>query len=188
MSNWRDKVKTARLPERVVPLVMRGDLAVEHERLVDEIEKAKARGASSLAGAGTAELKEQLRAIEAEMQDSIVAFRLRALPRSKRPDDGRPTWSELGEQHPPRVSDGVMDARDRIAGGINADTFPEPLVKASVVEPDDITEADWPGLLAGLTQGQFDSLVNVAWELNRGEVDVPFWSDDSRRTGTTGRG
>lgn len=188
MSNWRDKVKTARLPEKVVPLVMRGDLAAEHERLVDEIEKSRSRGANSLAGTGTADLEEQLRAIEAEMQDSIVSFRLRALPRSKRSGDDRLTWNELGALHPPRVSDGIMDARDRIGGGVNVDTFPEPLVKASVVEPDDITEADWPGLLAGLTQGQFDNLVSVAWELNRGEVDVPFWSDDSKRTGTTGRG
>ncbi len=188
MSNWRDKVKAARLPQARVKLVLRGDLAAEHERLVDEIEQARERGASSLAGKGTAALEEQLRAIEAEMQDSVVVFLLRALPRAKRPGDNRPTWLELTTQHPPRISDGAMDPRDRLAGGVNSETFPEPLVRASIIEPDDITDDDWPDLVGSLTQKQFDDLVDTAWNLNRGEVDIPFWSGGSRPTPTSGAG
>ena len=190
MSNWRDKVKTARLPEKTVPLVMRGDLAAEHERLVDEIEKARERGASSLAGAGTAALEEQLRAVEAEMGDSVVAFQLRALPKMKRAGDDRPTWRELNEQHPPRVTDGVIDPRDRLAGGVNADEFPEPMVRASIVavdgdESDLMSDADWADLMGAITDRQFDELVSSAWELNRGLVDVPFWSAASKPTATS---
>lgn len=182
---WRDKVKTARLPEETVPVVMRGDLAGEHEQLVEEIEKARERGSTSLAGAGTAILEERLRAIEAEMQDSVVAIKLRALPKAKRADDQRPTWRELCNEHPPRVEDDVVNVRDRLAGGVNADTFPEPLLRASIVAMDedeapDLGDAAWAELMAAVTDGQFDRLVSAAWGLNRGTVDVPFWSADSK--------
>ncbi len=190
MSSWRDKVKTARLPEDTVRLVLRGDLAVEHERLVDEIEKARERGSTSLAGKGTATLEERLREIEAESADSMVVLGLRALPKAKRPGDDRPTWRELTGQHPPRVTDGMMEPRDRLAGGMNADTFPEPMVRACIVAIDgddpELDDAAWAELMAAITAGQFDELVNSAWNLNQGRVDIPFWSGGSKPTGTSG--
>ena len=184
--SWRDKVKNARLPETTVKLVLRGDLQAEHERLVDEIEKARERKTDSLAGKGTAALEEKLRQIEADAAGSVVEFRLRALPRSKRAGDVRPTWQELAEAHPPRIADGMMDARDRLMGGHNAETFPEPLARASViaVDGDDSTlsEADWAELMGAVTDRQFDELVTAAWHLNQGSVDVPFWSGGSKPT------
>lgn len=191
--SWRDKAKSARLPERTVPLMMRGDLALEHERLVEEIERARERGASSLAGKGTTALEEQLRALEAEAADSVIRFRLRALPRSKRAGDRRPTWRELHEAHPPRVNEaGMMDPRDRLAGGINHQTFPEPMVRACLASLDDeelvdeISDADWAELSGSLTDGQFDKLVAACWDLNRGVMDVPFWPGGSKQTSTSG--
>lgn len=188
--SWRDKVKAARLPEKIVPLVMRGDLAVEHGRLVAEIEQAKERGVSSLAGKGTAVLEEQLRALEAEASDSVVRFKLRALPRSARAGDNRPTWRELNDAHPPRTEDGMMNLRDRIAGGINHETFPEPMLRACIiaVDEDDVpmNDADWAELMGALTEGHFDALVKASWDLNRDVVDVPFWSGGSKGTPTTG--
>jgi hypothetical protein len=190
--NWRDKVKKARLPEDVVKLVLRGDLAVEHERLVDEIERARATKADSLAGKGTAALEKQLRAIEAEATDGVVEIRLRALPRAKRAGDTRPTWMELSEAHPPRVEDGMMNARDRLMGGQNADTFPEPFVRASIVAIDGdeghVADDAWAELLGAITDRQFDELVTAAWDLNQGKVDVPFWSGGSKPTRTSAAG
>lgn len=186
MSGWRDKVKQARLPETIVPIVLRGDLGAEHEKLVEDLEQARERRTGSLAGSGTRPIEARLREIEDQVRDSVVEFRLRALPRSKRPGDDRPTWRDLAEAHPPRVDDGVMDARDRLAGGINRDTFPEPMVRASIIEPDDITDDDWADIMASLTDGQFDQLVNACWSLNRGEVDIPFWSGGSKATETSG--
>jgi hypothetical protein len=190
--SWRDKVKNARLPELTVKLVMRGDLQVEHERLVAEIEQAKEKKADSLAGKGTAALEKRLREIEAEADGSVVEFRLRGLPRSKRAGDVRPTWVELSEGHPPRVEDGIMDARDRLMGGQNMDTFPEPFVRASIVAIDGdespLTDGDWAELMGSITDYQFDQLVNGAWELNQREVSVPFWSGGSKPTPTTSPG
>lgn len=174
MTDWRDKLKAARLPERTVPIVLRGDLAAEHERITRELEQAKARKADSLAGSGTGELEEQLHRVEDEMRDSVVEFRLRALPRAKRPGDNRPSWRELKEQHPPREKDGMMLTEDRVAGGMNIETVAEPLVRVSIVEPGDITDADWANLMATLTDRQFDDLVQAAWQLNQDSVDLPF--------------
>lgn len=188
--SWRDKVKAARLPEDTVKLVLRGDLQVEHERLVEEIEKATERKADSLAGKGTAALEKQLRQIEADAASSIVEIRLRALPREKRPGDDRPTWRELTEAHPPRVTDGMMEARDRLAGGVNYLTFPDAMIRACIAaidgdEADKVSEADWEDLLGGITDRQYDDLVNASWALNQGEVSVPFWSGGSKRMGTS---
>lgn len=187
--SWRDKVKNARLPEATVKLVTRGDLQAEHERLVDEIEKAADQPRASLASKGTKALEEQLRKLEAEAADSVVEVRMRALPRSKRAGDTRPTWRELTEAHPPRVEDGVMNARDRLMGGQNADDFPEPLVRASIIALDDdesaMNDADWDELMGSVTDRQFDELVSAAWGLNQGSVDVPFWPGASKPTRTS---
>ncbi len=174
MSDWRDKLKAAKLPEKMVPIVMRGDLAAEHERLTAELEKARTAKANSIAGTGTGELEEQLHRVEEQMRDSVVEFRLRALPRTKRPGDPRPSWTELKAQHPPREKDGEMLIDDRLAGGVNAEAVAEPLARISIVEPDDITDADWAALMASLTDRQFDDLVKAAWDLNQGRIDIPF--------------
>jgi len=187
---WREKVKNARLPEDTVKLVTLGDLQAEHERLVDEIEKAKDSKAGSLAGSGTAALEERLREIEADVADSVIEFRMRSLPREKRSGDDRPTWRELTEAHPPRTEDGMMDPRDRLAGGLNAETFSEPLVRASVIavdgEEDELSDADWIQLMGSITDRQYDELVSCAWGLNQGSVTVPFWSPASKPTRGSG--
>lgn len=181
--HWRDKIKAARLPETVVPVVLRADLAAEREQLQRDLDEARERGATSLAGAGTAELEQRLRQVSEEMRDSVINFRLRALPRSRRPGDHRPSFTELKAQHPPREKDGDMLREDVLAGFINSETFPDPLVRHSIVDPP-LTEEDWEQL--ELSQGQFDELVTAAWVLNQGKVDVPFLSAGSAATPTSG--
>lgn len=187
--SWRDKVKAARLPEATVKLVLRGDLQAEHERLVDEIQKAAEQPRTSLASKGTKALEERLRAIEAEAAESVVEVRLRALPRAARAGDTRPTWRELTEAHPPRVEDGMMNARDRLMGGQNADTFPEPFARACIIaldgEEDHMGDGEWADLMGAITDRQFDELVTAAWSLNQGSVDVPFWPGASKPTRTS---
>lgn len=185
MTDWRDKIKAARLPEATVPIVTRGDLVAEHESITRELEKAEALKANSLAGTGGGALKERLLALEAEMHDSVLEVRLRALPRAKRAGETRPTWAEFKAQYPPREKDGEILMADRIAGGVNVEAIAEPLVKISVVEPDDMTEADWSDLLAAISDRQFDDLVNAAWRINEGKVDIPFSSAASETTLTS---
>lgn len=184
-TDWRDKLKQARLPEAVVPIVLRGDLAAEHEQLTRQLDEARARGASSLAGSGTGRIEDRLREIADDMRDSVVEFTLRALPRAKRPGDRRPSWRELREQYPPREKNGEMLREDIMAGFVNAVQFPEPLVKASVVDPE-LSDEDWAELMPNISDGQFDELVNAAWTLNRGKVDIPFSPGGSATTPTTG--
>jgi hypothetical protein len=119
-TNWRDKLKQARLPEAVVEIVLRGDLAVEHEQLTRELEDIKSRPATSLAGSGAGPVEERLFELANEMRESVLAFTLRALPRSKRPGDRRPSWRELREQYPPREKNGEVLREDIMAGFVNA--------------------------------------------------------------------
>jgi hypothetical protein len=184
MNDWRDKLKQARLPEAVVPIVLRGDLAAEHEQLTRQLEDAKSRKANSLAGSGTGQIEDRLREIADEMRDSVVEFTLRALPRVKRPGDRRPSWRELREQYPPREKNGDMLREDILAGFVDAKAFPEPLVKASIISPE-LTDDDWDELLPNISDGQFDVLVDAAWTLNRGKVEIPFSSAGSAPTPTT---
>lgn len=183
-ADWRDKIKQARLPEVVVKIALRGDLAVEHEQLTAQLNDLKARPAPSLAGTGTGPIEDRLEALANEMRESVIEFTLRALPRGKRPGDRRPSWRELREQYPPREKNGEMLREDIMAGFVNAADFPEPLVKASVVDPE-LTEVDWVDLMPNITDGQFDELVNAAWTLNRGKVDIPFSSAGLETTPTS---
>lgn len=176
MNDFRDLLKQARLPERTVPVCLRADLVADHEDLQRQLDQAQQAKADSLAGTGAGALEDRIRELEGEMTASVVVFRLRALPHSRRKSDPRPTFRELKAQHPAREIDGKVMPEDMMAGWINAQTFPDPLVRHSIVEPE-LTDEDWDELV--LSQGQFDELATVAWELNQGKVDVPFWSGGS---------
>lgn len=185
MSDWRDKIKKARLPETVVPIIMRGDLAAEHELLLAELEKARARRKTSLAGdPSVAPLEERLQEVEAEIRESIVEFRLRALPRSRRQGDNRPSFRELQTEHPVREVNGEIVREDMMAGWVNAITFPEPLVRACVIDPE-MSAGDWEDFFGEISDGQFDALYTAAYTINRAKVDVPFSSAGSATTPAT---
>lgn len=182
---WKEKFKASRLPEVEDDVVTDGALLAEHDALRERLDKPAPKGTGSLAGTGNAELEERIREIEQEMQASVVKVRMRALPRAKRPDDKRVIWRDLAEQHPPRVNDdGIMDAKDRLAGSVNAETFPDAMVKACIVSLDgeDVSDTELTDFAGILTQGQFDRLVSLCWALNKGSVNVPFYSPDSERT------
>jgi hypothetical protein len=176
VTDFADLLKQAKLPERTVPICLRGDLVAEHETIERQLEQAENRPASSLAGTGTGHLIEQQRALEDEMLAATHEFRLRALPRAR--------WRELVNAYPPRENDdGELVGAD-VTAGVNMDTFPEPLVRASVVSPE-MTGEQWTQLLDALTDRQFDMLVAAAWSLNQGRVDVPFSRAALRAQGTT---
>lgn len=176
LSDFHELLKQARLPERTVAVCLRADLVADHEGLQRQLDQAQQRQVDSLAGTGTGILEERIRDLEADMKASIVVFRLRALPHARRASDPRPTFRELRSQHPAREVDGKVLPEDMMAGWINAMTFPDPLVRHSIVEPE-LSDEDWENLV--LSQGQFDELATTAWELNQGKVDVPFWSGGS---------
>lgn len=165
MTDFKSLLAGAKMPERIVQLCLRGDLTAEVEKLFYELQKAKAQKTDSLAGNGTGELIERIEALQAEMREHTAPVRLRALPRAR--------WRELKEKHPPRRDDDGDALPEDLRSGVNRATFFEPLVRASVVDPD-LTDSEWSQLLDAITDMQFEELAGVAWELNQERVDVPF--------------
>lgn len=182
---WQDKAKAARLPEATETVVLRADLAAEYDDLTEQIGKLSG---NSLAGTGKAELEARREQIRQEIEDSSVEIRLRALPRHPVPGETKGhSWSELRDAHPPRFDDdGAMYPQDRMADFLNADTIREPLLRFSIVEIDGepvrLTDAEWEDLTYAMSEGQFTTLFNTAFSINRGAIRVPFSSSASPRT------
>lgn len=168
----KDIIKGGRLAERSVPVCMRADLVAQHEELDRQLKKAAGEPRDSLAaGSAVSGLSEQILALEAEMADATIDFRIRAQPEAK--------YKALRAAHPPRKdADGKVDERDLFAR-FNMDTFWTALLRKSVVEPV-LDEEDWVGLLGDdendgiLSEAQFDKLSLTAFNLNERDVDVPF--------------
>lgn len=158
----------AHLPERTVPVCLRGDLAAEHEELERRLDEANRRPAESLAGNGAGELADRLEELEAEMRAATVTFRLRALP--------KPVWRALLAAHPPRQDDDGNPIAEDTAIGINMETFWDAMIRACLVDPmvDDETWDMMAGPDGKLTDRQLGQLADAAWAANRGDVSVPF--------------
>jgi hypothetical protein len=181
MSNFKQKLKAARLPEDSVPVCLRGDLAADFEATERELKRMQEQKSDSLEE-GVGPIIDRLDAIRAEMLEHTEDFRIRALP--------KPAFRALVADHPPRRaakddgSEGELDALD-VQFGLNRDTFFEALLRASVISPE-LDEDDWTALFAVLTDRQFGDLTDAAWFLNRGEIDVPFSRAASRAKRTSG--
>jgi hypothetical protein len=164
----KDKIKAAKLPEKVVKLCLRGDLLAEHAKLTAEMVSARSVGEDSLAGpAGVDEtIVERLEALRAEMEDDIIEVRLRAM-------SGR-RWDELMKMHPARAGN-EYDARL----GYDARGFYEAAIRECTFDPK-LDPGDWLALLGDedndglLTDGQWDQLVEAVFELNKQAISIPF--------------
>jgi hypothetical protein len=171
LKNFKSMLAEAKLPEAEVRICMRGDLAAAHEAAEHELEQAEKNASDSLAGNGTGEIADRIQAIEAEMQDSIYPFVLRALP--------APRFRAFKADYPPRIGeDGEPNKQDAVFG-FNIDAGFEPLTRMCLVDPE-LDDDTWAQLMETLTENQFEHLAGAAWYLNRGEVDVPFSSAASK--------
>jgi hypothetical protein len=175
----KDRIKAAKLPEKTVPICLRGDLQSEFERLEAELEKVQQQGSSGrLNDPRSAEahrLAERIKQLGEQMRDETETFTLRALPRRR--------YDALAAEHPPR--EGV--ATDAMLG-TNAQTWWPAIVQASVISPE-LDDEDWDNLLGWepgtkgeddegfdglLTSFQFSQLCDWAFALNRREFSLPF--------------
>lgn len=176
MSTFKEKLAAARLPERIVPICLRGDLVADHEAAERELEQAQKTANDSLAGNGVGPIVDRIEALEAEMREHTHDFRLRALP--------KPAWRVLVGEHPPRRNeDGSMVDADR--SGINSATFYDALIRACLIDPV-LDDEDWADLVEALTDRQYDDLADSAWALNRHEVSIPFSRAASRMRRASG--
>jgi hypothetical protein len=97
MTDIKSMLNGARLPERTVPICLRGDLVAEHEELERQLEEANRRASDSLAGNGAGELADRIEALQEEMRAATVTFRVRALPKPAR---SASTWKRSGTRSP----------------------------------------------------------------------------------------
>lgn len=163
--SFADRLAGIRLPERVVPLCLRLDLVADHQEADELLQQLMNRPAQKLGGDGRAEIRQRILELEAEMKAYEQPFRLRGMP--------GPQWRKLKREHQPRPAedgDGINPA-DRL--GINNETFWEPAVRASIVDPE-ISDEQWQVLYGSLPDKQFDRLATAAWNLNESAVNIPF--------------
>lgn len=170
IKNFADILGTAKLPEKTVPLCLRGDLVAELEDLERKLEDAeKDRGDSLDAGADVAGLVEEIELLQGQMKESIYTFKVRALSRR--------AYRALVAEHPARQDvddDGNKKVNaDDESLGFNVTTFFEALLRIALIDPE-LDDTAWEQLLDALTDRQFDELAGAAWLLNRTEVDIPF--------------
>jgi hypothetical protein len=157
-------VRGAKLREGTVSVCLAGDLVGEWEALAEQLNDAPA--ADSLSGTGGGPIREQMNELRGQMLEATVEFKFTALPRRQ--------FRELKAAHPPRRdADGKLtDPRDGL--GINYDSFMDALVRAAIVEPKLDEETLTMLLDERLTDRQYEELTDVAWNLNRATVSVPF--------------
>lgn len=177
-----DKIlAAAKMPEKDIPLCLRGDLQAEWERLDAELksaeEMAKQQSTPTLAGGESAPavmesaavvmVAARVRELESAMADAMVTLKLRAMNRA--------AWFDLTAKHPPR-EDVVTDR----VQGFNGASIWDDLIAETLVEPK-LDRERVTKLLDSITPGQLDRLANEAWALNRRDtVSVPFSLTASR--------
>ena len=172
-------IRSGKLPEKDFPVCVEPDLVAEYEQLVQMRDAAKEAGAGSLAGGNTAEYDEQIADVQQRMQESTVVLRLRAL--------GRLQWKALKDEHPARKNDDGTARPEDMFLRVNTETFFDPLVRKSIVSP--VLDDETLGVLIDekLTDGQWDELTTVVWNLNEAKISVPLSSAASPSRKSTAR-
>jgi hypothetical protein len=183
MKNFKAMLGAAQLPERIVDICLRGDLAAAHKAAEQALIEAQGKASNSKEGNGVGPLIAEVEAIQEQMRESTYRFVIRALPKSR--------FRALIKAHPPRRDDaGEVDAGDAQVG-FNRDTFFGALVKVTTVDPDmgvDVEayfkellaggnpvlgDGDWPELFDKIVDSQWIELTDAAYFVNRDEVSVP---------------
>jgi hypothetical protein len=182
MGKYKQQHADAKRAEDTYPVCLRGDLNADWKVANRALERAQEELRSSTSKETASDISglvERVRAIEDEMAQHTEQWRFRALAPHR--------FRALAAKHPPRTGeDGEVIAEDRI--GLHRATFFPALLRASLIEPDDLDDEDWRWLLGPgeeeedhadeddgiLNDRQIKDLFDVAWFLNRDQVSVPF--------------
>ena len=168
MSKLKQKTDKATFRYRDVTVMLDGEKAAERDALLEAV--ATADGAPDLRlGVDPAkEARKRLTALEDEMRESLVTFRIRALPTDK--------WNALTAKFPPR-KDNILDERK----GYNIVDVTKAAVEAGGHLYDDgktepVEESEWPALWENLSAGDFDRFWITTYTLNEqdGWMGVDF--------------
>jgi hypothetical protein len=186
-------LRTASLPGRTVPVCLRGDLlevlldAEEQLRrtmedaardldmqraLIPADDEAAQKRAVADVEATILPVQDAVNAAQRAVEAEQIPFRLQALPPHE--------WTSLVTAHPPRPGQ-ADDEKD----GVNLATFPDALVRASLVDPKP-TDAEWEQLRQVLHLSQMQALTDDATTLSRRQpVMTPFSFGASAPTPTS---
>jgi hypothetical protein len=161
-------IDAAQRPRRSIALCLRGDLVSEYEDLDRQREEAEKTdtGDSLASGSGTAVIVARMDALREEMKASTIVVAMEAIPRRE--------FLKLCSLHPVRRDEDGTPNRDDVGLGVNVETIWGPLIRACWADP----VVDKPRLTKllddKLSDSQFTQLANLAWLVNRGDVDIPF--------------
>ena len=172
-------IRGGKLPEKDYPVCVEPDLVAEYEQLVGMREAAKEAGAGSLAGGSTTALDEQIADVQQRMEASTVVLKLRAL--------GRLRWKALKDEHPPRKDADGKTIPEDVFVGVNREAFFNALVRETIAAP--VLDAETLDLLLDekLTDGQWEDLCTIAWNMNEAKISVPLSSAASPSRKTSAR-
>lgn len=161
-------IDAAQPAQRSMTLCLRGDLVSEYEELDRQREEAvRLDLGDSLASGGTAAaIAAQMDALREQMKSATITVVLRAMSRRN--------FLKLCSVHPVRRDEDNKPNPNDVGLGVNTDTIWDPLIRACWVSPD-ITKARLTRVLDEvLSDAQYSGLAGLAWEVNRGDVDIPF--------------
>lgn len=140
-------------------ITMRGDLAVELERLGEQLDEAKRfdEEANDAATATALPIAERIAELEAEADASVREFVFECI--------GARQWSDLVAAHPP-------SAEQKDEGAQWGETFGEAAMQRSCVQPK-MTEAQCRTLRSRLSVGQWGKLFAAMVQANVGDETGP---------------
>lgn len=171
-----EKLAAASRVRDSMTIYMPGPLQAEWKQLKAEYDRVKAASVDMLnPDPAIKKLAARLTAIEEQMREDAITVTVEARRRVRTPSTPKDelTWQELCDAHPPRKGkDGKVVPEDAL--GVNLKTFPEALIRASLVDLDLDEEQLDTLLYEVITDAQWDGLFQLCWRLNRAPVDVPF--------------
>lgn len=160
MTSVKDLLKSAKLPERIVPICLRGDLVAQMDDLLADMKARPATSADDRLGAArpNQDIEDALEALRAEMVAATVPFRLRSINRSQ--------MDAIVLAHPPKD-----DLDKQIGYAFNEGR--EEVLRAALVDPVVASDDDWQLLRGALSLGQWEQLVEEANKVASARPEAP---------------
>lgn len=160
MTSFDEILESARRPEDVVPLCLRGDLVAEFRRLEQDLAGASTVAVSLGERAPAKVIAERMQALRAEMAEAAVPVRIRALePRA---------WSDFHATRPTKTA-----GEDQALFDDRWHAWICDMVARTVVDPP-CTAEQVEQLVPRLSHRQWKDLTDACWLINAGEVSIPF--------------
>lgn len=163
-----DVLGAIKVPVRSVSICLDGDLRAEHDDLTRELERLR-RKAGGKDSNEARQVAEQIKAVEARMQDSETVFKFRGLTKNG--------IRKLFERFP-APDPNPENLRWNVHEGASA------LLAESAIEPT-MTVAQADKLADAVDDGVWTELVNAAWVASTGSTTVPFSVRASAMTSVT---